>query len=62
MSGEEIPGPVPAQEVTPGEAKAKKVKPPTPTADQPWRQDYRKMRVWSKLGAPPVSLIDEMSD
>jgi len=62
VSWEEISGPVPAQAVTPGEAKAKKVKPPTPRADHPWRQDYRKMRVWSKLGTPPVSLIYEMSD
>jgi hypothetical protein len=58
---EEIPGPVPVQAVRPREATAKKQKPPTPKADHPWRQDYRKMRPWSKPGTPPVSLIHEMS-
>src|ERR1700674_5121878 len=45
---EEIPGPVPVQVVRPREATAKKQKPPTPQVDPPWRQDYRKMRPWSK--------------
>ena len=58
---EEIPGPVPVQAVRPREATAKRQKPPTPKADHPWRQDDRKMRPWSKPGAPPVSLIHEMS-
>ena len=58
VSWEEIPGPGPAQAVTPRETTAKKPKPPTPRADHPWRQ----VRVWSKLGTPPVSLIHEMSD
>jgi hypothetical protein len=45
-----------------GRAVAKKQKPPTPKADHPWRQDYRKMRPWSKPGTPaPVLLIHEMS-
>jgi hypothetical protein len=55
VSWEEIPGPVPAQAERPNEAKAKKLKPPRPSADHPWRQ-YRKMP-----GTPPVSLIHEMS-
>ena len=58
---EEIPGPVPVQAVRPREATAKKQKPPTPKADHPWRQDYRKMRPWSKPGTSPVSWIHEMS-
>jgi len=62
VSWEEIPGPVPAQAVTPGEAKSKKPKPPKPRANHPWRQEYRKMRAWIKPGTPPVSLIHEMSD
>jgi len=56
---EEIPGPVPAQVVRPREATAKKQKPPTPKADHPWRQDYRKMRPWSKPGKVP--LLQEIS-
>ncbi len=56
---EEIPGPVPAETVRPREATAKKQKPPTPKADHPWRQDYRKMRPWSKLGQVP--LLQDMS-
>jgi hypothetical protein len=60
VSWEEIPGPVPAQAERPNEAKAKKLKPPTPSANHPWRQ-YRKMRPWIKPGTPPVSLIHEMS-
>jgi len=58
---EEIPGPVPVQVVRPREATAKKQKPPTPQVDHPWRQDYRKMRPWSKPGTLPGSLIHEMS-
>src|ERR1700694_1068265 len=58
---EEIPGPVPVQVVRPREATAKKQKPPTPQVDPPWRQDYRKMRPWSKPGTLPGSLIHEMS-
>jgi len=58
---EEIPGPVPVQAVRPREATAKRQKPPTPKADHPWRQDYRKMCPWSKPGAPPGSLIQAMS-
>ena len=61
VSWEEIPGPVPAQAERPNEAKAKKTKPPTPSADHPWRQGYRKLRPWIKPGTPPVSLIHEMS-
>jgi len=62
VAWEEIPGPVPAQAATSGETTAKKQKPPTPNADHPWRQDYRKMRPWSKPGTPtPVSPIPEMS-
>src|SRR4030088_1846891 len=38
VSWEEIPGPVPAQAERPNEAKAKKLKPPTPSANHPWRQ------------------------
>src|SRR6266436_6061216 len=58
---EEIPGPVPVQAVRPREATAKKQKPPTPRADHPWRQDYRKMRPWCKPETSPVSLIHEVS-
>src|SRR5260370_42081183 len=58
---EEIPGPVPVQAVRPREATAKKQKPPTPRADHPWRQDYRKMRPWCNPETSPVSLIHEMS-
>jgi hypothetical protein len=57
----EIPGPVLAQAVRPTGATAKKQKPPTPQADHPWRQDYRKMRPWSKPGKPPVVLTHAMS-
>jgi hypothetical protein len=59
---EEIAGPVPAQAVKREEVTAKKQKPRTPQADHPWRQDYRKMRPWSKPGTPSVSLIHGMSD
>jgi hypothetical protein len=58
---EEIPGPVPVQALKPREATAKKQKPSSPQADHPWRQDYRKMRHWSKPETPPVSLIHETS-
>jgi hypothetical protein len=58
VAWEEIPGRVPAARSL--EAKAKKQKPPTPKADHPWRQDYRKMRPWSKPGTPE-SLIHEVS-
>jgi hypothetical protein len=58
VAWEEIPGPVPAEAVRTREAKAKKQKPPTPKADHPWRQDYRKMP-WSKPGQVP--LLQEMS-
>jgi hypothetical protein len=34
-------------------------KPATPIANHPWRQEYRKMRPWSKPGQVP--LIHEMS-
>ena len=62
VAWEEIPGPVPVPAARSLEAKAKKQKPLTPKADHPWRQDYRKMRPWSKPGTPaPVSLIHEMS-
>jgi len=62
VAWEEIPGPVAVSAARSLEAKAKKPKPPTPKADHPWRQDYRKMRPWSKPGAPaPVPLIHEMS-
>src|SRR5260370_17356740 len=61
VSWEEIPGPVPAHAVASGEAKAKKAKPPTPSADHPWRQAYPKFRPLIKPGTPPVSLIHEMS-
>jgi hypothetical protein len=57
----EIPGP-PAQAVRPRGATAQKQKLPTPQADHPWRQDYRKMRPWSKPGKPPVVLLYAMSD
>jgi hypothetical protein len=50
--------PVPVEAVRTREAKAKKQKPPTPKADHP-RQDYRKMRPWSKPGQ--VALLQEMS-
>ncbi len=59
VSWEEIPGPVPAPTVTPGETKSKKPKSPTPKANHPWRQEYRKMRPWGKPGQVP--LIHEMS-
>jgi len=59
VSWEEIPGPVPGEAVRTSEAKAQKQKPPTPKADHPWRQEYRKMRPWSKPGQVP--LIHEMS-
>jgi len=52
VAWEEIPGPVPVQAVRSREATVKKPKPPTPQADHPWRQDYRKMRPWSKAGIP----------
>ena len=62
VAWEEIPGPVAVPAARSLEAKAKKQKPLTPKADHPWRQDYRKMRPWSKPGtAAPVSLIQEMS-
>jgi hypothetical protein len=54
VAWEEIPGPVPAEAARPREAQAKKQKPPTPKADHPWRQNYRKMR-------PQVPLLQEMS-
>ena len=57
VAWEEIPGLVPVPAVRPREATAKKQKPPTPKADHPWRQDYRKMRPWSNQGTLPVSLI-----
>jgi hypothetical protein len=58
----EIPGRVAVPAARSLQAKAKKQKPPTPKADHPWRQEYRKMRPWSKPGTPtPVSLIHEMS-
>jgi hypothetical protein len=59
VAWEEIPGPVPAPVVAAREAKAKKPKPPTPKADHPWRQGYRKMRPCSKSGQVP--LIQEMA-
>jgi hypothetical protein len=59
VSWEKIPGPVSAEAVRTMEAKAKKPKPPTPRADHPWRQDYRKIGPWSKPGQVP--LIQEMS-
>ena len=59
VAWEEIPGPVPAEAARTREAKAKKQKPPTPKADHPWRQDYRKMRPWSKPGQ--MALLQEMS-
>ena len=59
VAWEEIPGPVSAEAESPREAKAKKPKPPTPKADHPWRQEYRKMRPWSKPGQVP--LLQEMS-
>jgi hypothetical protein len=55
----EIPGPVPADAERPREVTAKKQKPPTPKADHPWRQEYRKMRPWCKPGQVP--LLQEMS-
>jgi hypothetical protein len=48
VAWEEIAGPVPVQAVRPRETTAKKATPPTPKADHPWRQDYRKIRPWSK--------------
>jgi hypothetical protein len=57
VAWEEIPGPVSAEAESPREAK--KPKPPTPKADHPWRQEYRKMRPWSKPGQVP--LLQEMS-
>src|SRR5271167_1449154 len=57
VAWEEIAGPVPVQAVRPGEAGAKKQKPPTPQADHPWRQDYRKMRPWSQPGIPVATAI-----
>src|ERR1700722_19834782 len=54
VSWEEIPGPVPAEVATPRKGQAKKQKPPTPKADHPWRQDYRKMHPWSKPGQTPL--------
>jgi len=54
---EEIRGPVAAQAVRPREATAKKQKPPTPKADHPWRQGYRKMRSWGRPGTPPQPAI-----
>ncbi|MDR3747813.1 MAG: hypothetical protein P4M04_06640 [Acidobacteriota bacterium] len=57
VAWEEGPGPVPVQAVRPREATAKKPKPPTPQADHPWRQDYRKMRPWSKAGIPVAHAI-----
>ena len=59
VSWEEIARPVPAEAVRTSEAKAQKQKPPTPKAEHPWRQAYRKMRPWSKPG--PVLLIHEAS-
>jgi hypothetical protein len=59
VAWEEIPGPVPAEAGRPREAQAKKQKPPTPKADHPWRQPYRKMHPWSKPGQAP--LLQEMS-
>jgi hypothetical protein len=59
VSWEEIARPVPAEAVRTSEAKAQKKKPPTPRAEHPWRQAYRKMRPWSKPG--PVLLLHETS-
>jgi hypothetical protein len=59
VSWEEITGPVPAEAVRTSEAKAQKQKPPTPRAEHPWRQAYRKMRPWSKPGQVP--LLQEIS-
>jgi transposase len=57
VAWEEIPAPVPSRAVRPAEATARKHKPPTPKADHPWRQDYRKMRPWSKPGIPVAPAI-----
>ena len=57
VAWEEIPGPLPVQTVRPREATAKKAKPPTPQADHPWRQDYRKMRPWNKPAIPVAPAI-----
>ena len=57
VAWEEIAVPVPVQAVRPSEASAKESKPPTPKADHPWRQDYRKMRPWSKPAIPVALAI-----
>ena len=57
VAWEEIPGPVPVQAVRPRETTAKKATPPTPQADHPWRQDYRKMRPWSRPAIPMTPTI-----
>jgi transposase len=54
VAWEEITGPVPVQAVR---LRAKKATPPTPKADHPWRQDYRKMRAWSKAATPMTPTI-----
>jgi hypothetical protein len=57
VTWEEISGPVPVQTVKPREAMAQKQKSPIPKADHPWRQDYRKMRPWSRRGTPSEPTI-----
>jgi len=57
VAWEEITGPVPVQAVRPRETTAKKATSPTPKADHPWRQDYRKMRPWSKPAIPMTPTI-----
>jgi hypothetical protein len=57
VTWEEIARPVPVQSVKPREAKAAKQKPPTPKADHPWRQGYRKMRPWSRPGTLPEPAV-----
>ena len=57
VAWEEIPPPIPALAKRPVDALPKKTKPPTPKADHPWRQDYRKMRPWNKPGPPLAPAI-----